>query len=188
MVDDAQHQHLIGAHVRDNMRVLNVSECSAWLKSKGCPESPYGKGDLVATSYLQFGIPKTDGTISLVIDAIRNCLRSPKTCLFQMADWSRYAEFENAMLIDLESKCPPDRPTFAAVGILFEPCEADEMFGCCSSVINCGMSAYLFAAGIATFYLWEGDRVDVWLNTIELYDEMVQWLRNEGVHITSTVK
>jgi len=50
------------------------------------------------------------------------------------------------------------------------------MFECSASVIDCGMSAYLYAPRSATFLLLEGDLVDVWTIGPELLNQLAQWL------------
>lgn len=59
------------------------------------------------------------------------------------------------------------------------------MFECCISVVNCGMSAYLYALRSATFLIWEGDLVDVWTNGSELRNRLGQWLRSGQFRLTS---
>lgn len=167
------------------MKFLSPSGCSAWLKSEGCCENPYGGTALSAASYLQFAIPKSDGRGSHTVDAIRTCVGSPRTCLFQVTDWSRYAELGNSILAELESTCSGDLRPFDAFGILFDPSEAEEMFACCVSAIDCGMSAYLYAPQSATFLLWEGDLVDVWISKPEQRNELAQWLGREQLRVTS---
>ncbi|WP_124612813.1 hypothetical protein [Burkholderia sp. Bp9143] len=167
------------------MKLLSPSDCSAWLKSEDCCENPYGRLGFSMSSYLQFAIPKGDGEVVRMVGRIRTCLASPRTCLFQVTDWSRYAELENSILSDLESTCSGDLKQFDPVGILFEPNEVGEMFECCVRVIRCGMSAYLYAPRRATFLMWEGDLVDVWTNGPDLRDQLAQWLRSERFRITS---
>ncbi|MDR6504089.1 hypothetical protein J2785_007283 [Burkholderia ambifaria] len=167
------------------MKLLSPSDCSAWLKGEECCESPYGRIGSTKASYLQFAIPRTDEAISRIVDGIRICLEPLGNCLFQVTDWSRYAELGNSILSDMESTCFGKLKPFDGFGILFEPSEADEMFECCASVIDCGMSAYLYAPRSATFLLWEGDLVDVWTIGPELLNQLAQWLRSEQFRITS---
>jgi hypothetical protein len=167
------------------MKLLSPSDCSAWLKSEDCRETPYGRIELRTASYLQFAIPRTSGGVSRMVDGIRACLGSPRTCLFQVTDWSQYAELGNSILSDLESTFSGNLQPFDAFGILFEPSEADEMFECCVSVVHCGMSAYLYAPRSTTVLLWEGDLVDVWANGPELRNQLAQWLRSAQFRITS---
>lgn len=91
-------------------------------------------------------------------------------------------EHENSNLSDLESKGSGN--PFDAWGIVFEAGEADEMFECCISVVDCGMSAYLYAPQIATILFWEGNLVDVWTNEPELRNQLAQWAKNEQFGIT----
>lgn len=137
-------------------------------------------------SYLQFAAPKTVWEISRMVDGIRTCLGSRRACLFQVTDWSRYAELGNSIMSDLESTCSGKLRPFDAFGILFEPGEADLMLECCVSVVRCGMSAYLYAPRSATFLLWEGDLVDVWMNGPEQRNQLALWLRSEQFRITSS--
>lgn len=167
------------------MNFLSPSECSAWLKSEGCCENPYGRTALRAGSYLQFEIPKSDARGSRTVDGIRTCVGSLRTCLFQVTDWLRYAELGNSILTELESTCSGNLQPFDAFGILFAPSEAEGMFGCCISVIDCGMSAYLYVPRSATFLLWEGGLVDVWTNGPEERNALAQWFGREKFHITS---
>ncbi|WP_144062271.1 hypothetical protein [Cupriavidus sp. GA3-3] len=166
------------------MKALSPSECSAWLKREGCRENPYGGKEFSPASYIQFAISKADGGVSQTIDCIRTLLGSPRTCLFQVTDWSRYAEHENSRLIDLESKTSGN--PFDAWGMVFDASEVDEMFECCFRVVQCGMSAYLYVPRIATVYFWEGDLVDVWTNGPAMWDRLAQWLGSEQFRITSS--
>jgi hypothetical protein len=166
------------------MKLLSPSECSVWLKSEDCCKTPYRRAGISADSYLQFAIPKTSAGVARMVDGIRTFLGSPRTCLFQVSDWSRYSELENSILSELESASPGELQPFDTFGILFDPGEADEMFECCIGVVNCGMSAYLYAPRIAIFLIWEGDLVDVWTNGSELRNRLAQWLRSEQFRLT----
>ncbi|MBB3013160.1 hypothetical protein [Cupriavidus alkaliphilus] len=164
------------------MKILSPSECSIWLKREDCCENPYGRRSFSSASSLQFATSRAEGAVSRMVHGIRTILGSPRSYLFQVTDWSRYVEHENSNLSDLKSKGSGN--PFDAWGIVFEAGEADEMFECCISVVDCGMSAYLYAPQIATILFWEGNLVDVWTNEPELRNQLAQWARNEQFRIT----
>jgi hypothetical protein len=169
------------------MKFLNRSECSSWLKSQQCPDSPYGRPLLTTANYLQFAVPRNQGVASRIVQEIRTYINTSQGCLFQVTDWSRLEdELKTPILASLESTRSGELPQFEAVGILFETVEVDTLIDCCLAVIECGMSAYLYAPQVATFYLWEGDLVDFWSEDAELHNQFTRWLVAEHLSITSS--
>ena len=168
------------------MKFLNRSECSSWLESQQCPDSPYGR-PLLTSNYLQFSVPRNQGVASRIAQGICAYTNSPQGCLFQVTDWSRLeGELKPPRLASLELTCSGELPQFDAVGVLFETVEVDTLLDCCLAVIECGMSAYLYAPKLATFYLWEGDLVDFWSEDAELHNQFARWLVTEHLSITNS--
>ncbi len=195
-ISDVRRDHLIGRQLDlpptcatcsgTDMKSLSPSDCSTWLKYEECIEAPYGKAGLGHTSYLQFAVPENDGAASVIVDGVRSYLEPPRTCLLQVTDWSRHGELENSLLEEMESTCSGKLNPWDGFGQLFEASEADDVLGCCATVLRCGMSAYIYIPLRATFLLWEGDLVDLWASASVARNQFLQRLRSEGVRITSS--